>query len=131
MTNTYKSKKLRSIKLSIDGSSKRVTFTPITDGGSEYTTSDEACIKALERHGDFKKSFFLKSSVSDGKKSNRLKKEGDTPPADKQMVEVAEITSCVDARDFLNEKGSEVALNSKDKIIAEAQRMGFVFPNLN
>jgi hypothetical protein len=50
MTKTYKSASIINFPLTIGGSYRRIKFQALTSGGSIYSTSDEAEIKALEAH---------------------------------------------------------------------------------
>jgi hypothetical protein len=96
----------------------RISFTPLTGGGSVYYTSDERVQEALEQHPKFGKLF----------KEDVLYKERKAvvaePAPEKKRKEIAEVhVTCLDdAKDYLSDKYgiSRTKLRSQESILKAA-----------
>lgn len=76
ITKTYRSKSDISVNVVMpNGKSLHVAFSPVTGGGSTYTTSDERVQKALEGHYRYGKMFKLVSTQGVASSDNAAKVE--------------------------------------------------------
>jgi len=107
-----------------NGGNMRIAFTPLTGGGSFYTTSDEKVQRAIECDANFGKTF-IGTIVPDA-----------TSPApiavEKPAVKTVAVTSINDAKDYLADRFgySRTKLRSKDAIIAAGVEHGIEFKGI-
>ena len=94
---TYKAKSQISLTVVINGGNAHVTFSPLTGGGSMYTTSDVELQKALEAHPKFGRLFKAveEKPVVAPKKVAAPKKTEDNK---------VKVTSADDAKEYLIDK---------------------------
>lgn len=130
----YISKNVISFSIRLKGreDSVRVNFTPLSTGGSTFSTEEQKVIEAMEKSPMFGKVYnrapeCFNEDVKPKKSSSR--KSASEP---KGKVEVPEVRDWQDAVEYLATKfGCDAArLNSPALIQYEADRMGVVFPNL-
>lgn len=135
----YISDKNISFSILVNGTSKRVRFTPKMQGGSIYITNDEAEIKALEETGTYKRGVFERVPGSEiplvpdtGTNSKTSDKESLSGKKGKKVFVVEEITSYQDAIEYLVEKcGSDrEKLGNPSNVLEEALAKGVSFPNI-
>lgn len=127
---TYTSKTEISLSIRLgNGAHMHVRFSPTSDGGSMYVTSNPVIQKGLERHPQFGKMFILASEVNESAPAPEVKK-AETKAEGKKVVEVR---STQDAKEYLVETFgiSRTQLTSKAKILANAESHNIVFNGLN
>ena len=118
-----------SICLNGKDNSVRVSFIPLSSGGSTYMTDNEALIAALEKSDMFNKVYRrAPECVNEEAKPKRAAKKA----AEKKLTQVAEVEGWQDAVEYLTDKcGSDASkLISPEAILNEAQAKGLAFPNL-
>lgn len=118
-----------SIRLKGKENSVRVSFIPLSSGGSTYLTDNEALVEALEKSDMFNKVYRrAPECVDEEAKPKRATKKA----AEKKLTQVSEVDGWQDAVEYLTEKcGSDASkLISPKAILNEAQAQGLVFPNL-
>lgn len=118
----YISDKVISFSVMVNGTDKRIRFTPMMGGGSIYITDSAAEIEALEKNSAYRNGIFRRApgetvKVEKGKKN--------------KPVPVKGISSWQDAREYLvSELGCTGELNTPEEISAEAGARGVSFPDL-
>ena len=114
------------------GARNRVSFNPVTGGGSTFTTSDAGIQEGLENHSFFGRQFVLAEVKDDAKptvdngvtsSTHETKKEESNGP---KQVKVASLD---DAKEYLVETFglSRTKLRSKAQINAAASENGIEF----
>lgn len=122
MTKTYSAKTHVSISVLLKSNkSARISFSPMTRGGSSYTTANKELQEAIEKHSQFGKMFKLTSSVEDAPKAPKTEKA-------KGLKEM-KVASLDDAREYLVEtlNHSWTKLKTQDAIMAAGKANGIQF----
>lgn len=129
ITKTYRSKSDISVNVVMpSGKSLHVAFTPVTGGGSTFTTSDECVQRALEGHYRYGKMFKVASTQGVVSGRNEAKKEEKKV---KQIV-LPKVTDRVQAGNIGEKERSvvEELLNQEDGTLnidsSEKQNEGLV-----
>lgn len=118
----YISDKVISFSVMVNGTDKRIRFTPMMGGGSIYITDSTAEQEALEKNRAYKNGIFRRVPGEPAK----VEKSRKSKP-----VPVKGISSWQDAREYLvSELGCTGALNTPEEISAEAGAKGVSFPDL-
>lgn len=81
-TKTYYSRSDISISVLINGKGAHVSFTPVSGGGSVFTTEDEKIQTAVEKHHNFGKLFNLRPEnvvKKPAEKKDKVGKTGEKP----------------------------------------------------
>lgn len=122
MTKTYKSASIINFPLTIGGSYRRIKFQALTSGGSIYSTSDEAEIKALEAHHYMDKLYKLEQVQEDMPKQE----------VEKVITSTVAVTDITEARDYLISHYGFMASNlrSKKAIYDAAEAQGITFTGI-
>ena len=120
-----------SLRLKGREDSVRVDFTPLTAGGSTYSTDEQRVIEALEKSPMFGK-FYNRAPEcvnEDVKPTKKTTRKSATAP---KKTEVTEVNGWQDAVEYLvNYHGCDASkLTSPATITAEAEKLGVTFPNL-
>lgn len=120
-----------SLRLKGREDSVRVDFTPLTAGGSTYSTDEQRVIEALEKSPMFGK-FYKRAPEcvnEDVKPTKKGARKSSTAP---KKTEVTEVNGWQDAVEYLvNYHGCDASkLTSPATITAEAEKVGVTFPNL-
>ena len=121
MTKTYSAKTHVSISVLLKSNkSARISFSPMTRGGSSYTTANKELQEAIEKHSQFGKMFKLTSAVEDAPKAVK---------AEKKELKEMEVASLDDAREYLVEhlNYSYTKLKTQDAIMAAGKANGIQF----
>lgn len=111
-----------------DKKNARISFTPITGGGSVYYTSDERVQVALEQHPKFNK-LFKEDKLYQAKKA--VTPQPKQEPKKKDITEVR-VTCLDDAKDYLSDKFgvSRTKMRSAESIIKQAAANNIQFIGL-
>lgn len=122
MIKTYKSASIINFPLTIGGSYRRIKFQALTSGGSIYSTSDEAEIKALEAHHYMNKLYKLEQVQEDMPKQE----------VKKVITSTVKVTDITEAKDYLvNQYGFMAGnLRSKKAIYDAAEAQGIIFEGI-
>lgn len=135
MRKTYKAISDVSFTIAIGGGNKRISFQPVTSGGSVYTSNDVEEMKAIEAKDSFNVLFKCINTEEEEEKQNKgngfvvVDKVGGLHEG--ELKDIKEIDNLADAREFLKENGAEGKdLRSKVVIIEVARSLGFIFPNI-
>ena len=120
----YKAKSQISLTVSLRGANAHVTFSPLTGGGSTYTTSDVEMQAALEAHPKFGRLF----------KAIEVKPVEVKKAAPKKKVEdnKIKVSSADDAKEYLIDKYgiSRTKLRTIKAIKEIAEKKGIVFEGI-
>ena len=119
---TYRAGSEVSLTVSIGkGNAKYIRFDVLSNGGSEYKTSDKSLQKALENHSRYGELF---KCVAEVNADTQEKKVSNTMGETKITV-----SSIAEAKDYLVEKlGMErTRLKNKEAICRAAKKNGIVF----
>lgn len=121
----YKAKSQISLTVNVNGGNVHVTFSPLTGGGSMFTTNDEQLEAALERHAKFGKLFKVIET-----KPVEVKKAA--PKAVKKDESKVEVSSAEDAKEYLIDKFgiSRTKLRTIKAIKETAEKKGIVFEGI-
>lgn len=110
-----------------NGTHTRVSFDPMTGGGSTFTTSDPSIQYGLETHPNFGRLFILASvdAPKEAKPAATKKTEQQEPQGLKQV----KVAVLADAKDYLveNFELSRTKLRNRDFIVAAAKEHGIEF----
>lgn len=111
-----------------DKKNARISFTPITGGGSVFYTSDERVQAALEQHPKFNK-LFKEDMLYQAKKITAPAPKAQ--PKKKDITEV-HVTCLDDAKDYLSDKFgvSRTKMRSMESIIKLAAANNIQFKGL-
>lgn len=118
MIKKYKSNSSISINVILpSGSNLHVPFTPLSDGSSEYTTSDENVQYGLEHHYKFGKMFFSVEIPAEPEPN-----VSEPEAAEESKVVKVKVTDLESAKDYLadNFGVSRTQLRSQKAIITNA-----------
>ena len=120
-----------SLRLKGREDSVRVDFTPLTAGGSTYSTDEQRVIEALEKSPMFGK-FYKRAPECVNEDVKPTKKSARKNAATPKKTEVTEVNGWQDAVEYLvNYHGCDASkLTSPATITAEAEKVGVTFPNL-
>lgn len=120
-----------SLRLKGREDSVRVDFTPLTAGGSTYSTDEQRVIEALEKSPMFGK-FYNRAPECANEDVKPTKKATRKSAATPKKTEVTEVNGWQDAVEYLvNHHGCDASkLTSPATITAEAEKLGVTFPNL-
>jgi hypothetical protein len=120
-----------SLRLKGREDSVRVDFTPLTAGGSTYSTDEQRVIEALEKSPMFGK-FYKRAPECVNEDVKPTKKSARKSAAAPKKTEVTEVNGWQDAVEYLvNHHGCDASkLTSPATITAEAEKVGVIFPNL-
>lgn len=121
-TKTYRAASEISLTVNIGKCrTKHIRFDVLSNGGSEYKTSDRSLQKALENHSRYGELFNCVSMET----ANEQKKEETPVPVEMKI----KVSSMVEAKDYLVEqKGIErTRLKDKESIFRMAEKNGIVF----
>lgn len=120
-----------SLRLKGREDSVRVDFTPLTAGGSTYSTDEQRVIEALEKSPMFGK-FYKRAPECVNEDVKPTKKTTRKSAATPKKTEVTEVNGWQDAVEYLvNHHGCDASkLTSPATITAEAEKLGVTFPNL-
>lgn len=101
------------------GKSTRVSFTPLTGGGSYYFTSDEELQAAMEKHYRYGSLFMIDRSYVEETSKPKKEKTPIEATIEPKVVEV-QVNCLADAKDYMSEHFgiSRTKMNSS-KAIAE------------
>lgn len=116
-----------------------ITFAPLSNGCSTFTTSDKEIIAAMERHYNFGKLFRLESAFIDkpsGETERNVSTEGkdaaciSKPAAEIKRVKVPDVAT---AKDYLATHCgiSRTVLRSEKTVLEQAQACGIEFYGIN
>ena len=154
MIKTYKANTNISISVVLQSKkSLHISFTPLSNGSSTFTTDNEEVINAIERHYNFGKLFRLLSVHDESKKKDEEESSDNTSPAegitinDNEAKEDDEqndgsptnnelkkitISDLAAAKDYLADNFgiSRTTLRSKKTIIEQAEANGIEFVGL-
>ena len=122
MVKKYKSSAILVLYINVDGVGSRLSFKPLTGGGSQFITNDEKLQKALDNHYDYGKKF-VGAEVYEAPAPAIVKKVKQEGP---KQVKAASLD---DAKDYLADRYgySRAKLRSKAAILAAAEENGIEF----
>lgn len=131
---TYKANTNVSINVVLPSKkSLHVSFTPLSNGSSVFTTGNEDVQKAIESHRRFGSLFRLYSSEAQNskkKETEEAEKTGKT--ADGSGLKKVSVTDVASAKDYLADKFgiSRTSLRSTKSIIEQAAAHGIEFEGI-
>lgn len=135
MIKTYTANSHISINVVLPNKSNmHVSFVPLSDGRSMYSTNDENVQRGLERHYNFNKLFFLSESEEQNEAESETAKDDTIDDgANDDGLLVVEVSDLAEAKNYLADKFglSRTKLNSSAKIINEAAAHGIEFVGLS
>lgn len=144
MTKSYKS--FTQVAFSVilpGGSSKRISFSPRTGGGSVFITDDERLQKAIERHPGFGSKFFLEKDstpapvIATAPKPEPVETEPKTEaaaaPAKDNPTKEIPFTNLSDAKEYLARHFEipRTQLRSKEAIKRYAAMNNVIFTGID
>lgn len=136
MTKTYKAS--TNVSINVVLSSKKnlhISFVPLSNGSSTFTTSNKELIRAIESHYNFGKLFRLYSQQDEDENTKDAAEQRATTDADEQgetsedIVKIITVSDLAAAKDYLADKFgiSRTALRSKKAIDEQAAAKGIEF----
>lgn len=131
---TYKSN--TNVSINVVLSSKKnlhVSFTPLSNGSSVFTTDNEDVQKAIESHYRFGSLFRLYSSEAQNAKGKETEEAGETEEtADGSGLKKVPVTDIASAKDYLADKFgiSRTSLRSTKSIMEQAAAHGIEFEGI-
>lgn len=135
MRKIYKAKTNVSINVVLDNKKNlHISFNPLSNGSSTFSTDNEDVMNAIERHYNFGKLFRLDSVVDDTKPSEEVVEKAEVKDAAEgtglKRVKVSDIAS---AKDYLADTCgiSRTALRSVKAIMEQAAANGIEFYGMN
>ncbi|MGN0032437.1 MAG: hypothetical protein ACI358_01455 [Candidatus Limimorpha sp.] len=149
MIKTYKSNTHVSINIVLPSrKNMHITFSPLSNGGSTFTTDQEELSRAIESHYNFGKLFRLQSTIDntggeeggfdteEGNCTNEINEDNGTGAHDDdtesglKQVHVSDLAS---AKDYLADKFgiSRTSLRSQKAILEQAIANGIEFVGLS
>lgn len=135
MRKIYKAKTNVSINVVLDNKKNlHISFNPLSNGSSTFSTDNEDVMNAIERHYNFGKLFRLDSVVDDTKPSEEVVEKAEIKDAAEgtglKRVKVSDIAS---AKDYLADTCgiSRTALRSVKAIMEQAAANGIEFYGMN
>lgn len=135
MRKIYKAKTNVSINVVLSNKKNlHISFNPLSNGSSTFSTDNEDVMNAIERHYNFGKLFRLDSVVDDTKPSEDVVEKAEIKDAAEgtglKRVKVSDIAS---AKDYLADTCgiSRTALRSVKAIMEQAAANGIEFYGMN
>lgn len=149
MIKTYKSNTHVSINVVLPSRKNlHITFSPLSNGGSTFTTDQEEIIRAIESHYNFGRLFRIESTIDntggeeggfdteEGNGTNEINEDkctgahGDDTKSGLKQVHVSDLAS---AKDYLADKFgiSRTSLRSQKAILEQAIANGIEFVGLS
>lgn len=139
MRKIYKAKTNVSINVVLSNKKNlHISFNPLSNGSSTFSTDNEDVMNAIERHYNFGKLFRLDSVVDDTKPSEEVMEKAEIKDAAEgtglkiglKRVKVSDIAS---AKDYLADTCgiSRTALRSVKAIMEQAAANGIEFYGMN
>lgn len=135
MRKIYKAKTNVSINVVLSNKKNlHISFNPLSNGSSTFSTDNEDVMNAIERHYNFGKLFRLDSVVDDTKLSEEVVEKAEVKDAAEgtglKRVKVSDIAS---AKDYLADTCgiSRTALRSVKAIMEQAAANGIEFYGMN
>lgn len=135
MRKIYKAKTNVSINVVLSNKKNlHISFNPLSNGSSTFSTDNEDVMNAIERHYNFGKLFRLDSVVDDTKPSEEVVGKAEVKDAAEgtglKRVKVSDIAS---AKDYLADTCgiSRTALRSVKAIMEQAAANGIEFYGMN
>lgn len=135
MRKIYKAKTNVSINVVLSNKKNlHISFNPLSNGSSTFSTDNEDVMNAIERHYNFGKLFRLDSVVDDTKPSEEVVEKAEIKDAAEgtglKRVKVSDIAS---AKDYLADTCgiSRTALRSVKAIMEQATANGIEFYGMN
>lgn len=135
MRKIYKAKTNVSINVVLSNKKNlHISFNPLSNGSSTFSTDNEDVMNAIERHYNFGKLFRLDSVVDDTKPSEEVAEKAEIKDAAEgtglKRVKVSDIAS---AKDYLADTCgiSRTALRSVKAIMEQAAANGIEFYGMN
>lgn len=135
MRKIYKAKTNVSINVVLSNKKNlHISFNPLSNGSSTFSTDNEDVMNAIERHYNFGKLFRLDSVVDDSKPSEEVVEKAEIKDAAEgtglKRVKVSDIAS---AKDYLADTCgiSRTALRSVKAIMEQAAANGIEFYGMN
>lgn len=135
MRKIYKAKTNVSINVVLSNKKNlHISFNPLSNGSSTFSTENEDVMNAIERHYNFGKLFRLDSVVDDTKPSEEVVEKAEIKDAAEgtglKRVKVSDIAS---AKDYLADTCgiSRTALRSVKAIMEQAAANGIEFYGMN
>lgn len=149
MIKTYKSNTHVSINVVLPSRKNlHITFSPLSNGGSTFTTDQEEIIRAIESHYNFGRLFRIESTIDntggeeggfdteEGNGTNETNEDkgtvahGDDTKSGLKQVHVSDLAS---AKDYLADKFgiSRTSLRSQKAILEQAIANGIEFVGLS
>lgn len=135
MRKIYKAKTNVSINVVLSNKKNlHISFNPLSNGSSTFSTDNEDVMNAIERHYNFGKLFRLDSVVDDTKPSEEVVEKAEIKDATEgtglKRVKVSDIAS---AKDYLADTCgiSRTALRSVKAIMEQAAANGIEFYGMN
>ena len=135
MRKIYKAKTNVSINVVLSNKKNlHISFNPLSNGSSTFSTDNEDVMNAIERHYNFGKLFRLDSVVDDTKPSEEVVEKAEIKDAAEgtglKRVKVSDIAS---AKDYLADTCgiSRTALRSVKAIMEQAAANGIEFYGMN
>lgn len=135
MRKIYKAKTNVSINVVLSNKKNlHISFNPLSNGSSTFSTDNEDVMNAIERHYNFGKLFRLDSVVDDTKPSEEVVEKAEVKDAAEgtglKRVKVSDIAS---AKDYLADTCgiSRTALRSVKAIMEQAAANGIEFYGMN
>ena len=135
MRKIYKAKTNVSINVVLSNKKNlHISFNPLSNGSSTFSTDNEDVMNAIERHYNFGKLFRLDSVVDDAKPSEEVMEKAEVKDAAEgtglKRVKVSDIAS---AKDYLADTCgiSRTALRSVKAIMEQAAANGIEFYGMN
>lgn len=135
MRKIYKAKTNVSINVVLSNKKNlHISFNPLSNGSSTFSTDNEDVMNAIERHYNFGKLFRLDSVVDDTKPSEEVVEKAEIKDAAEgtglKRVKVSDIAS---AKDYLADTCgiSRTALRSVKAIMEQAAVNGIEFYGMN
>ena len=135
MRKIYKAKTNVSINVVLSNKKNlHISFNPLSNGSSTFSTDNEDVMNAIERHYNFGKLFRLDSVIDDSKPSEEVVEKAEIKDAAEgtglKRVKVSDIAS---AKDYLADTCgiSRTALRSVKAIMEQAAANGIEFYGMN
>lgn len=135
MRKIYKAKTNVSINVVLSNKKNlHISFNPLSNGSSTFSTDNEDVMNAIERHYNFGKLFRLDSVIDDTKPSEEVVEKAEIKDAAEgtglKRVKVSDIAS---AKDYLADTCgiSRTALRSVKAIMEQAAANGIEFYGMN
>lgn len=149
MIKTYKANTNVSINVVLTNKKNlHISFTPLSNGSSTFTTDNEQIIEAIERHYNYGKLFKLYSSQDESKHNPKKNRENDEQISDEesekqpnesetvddtQDVKKVKVSDLASAKDYLADTFgiSRTVLRGMKSITEQAAAHGIEFEGLS